>query len=49
MRHVSQSLQRRDVKIFMLANQLPLLQSGLEPAVNAAASSSNRQPRLVRL
>src|SRR5690606_25574679 len=31
-RRVSQSLQGRDVKIFMLANQLPLLQSGLEPA-----------------
>jgi hypothetical protein len=29
---VAQSLQERDVKIFMLANQLPLLQSGLEPA-----------------
>jgi hypothetical protein len=31
-RRVSQSLQERDVKVFMLANQLPLLQSGLEPA-----------------
>jgi hypothetical protein len=31
-RHVLQSLQGQDVKIFMLANQLPLLQSGLEPA-----------------
>jgi hypothetical protein len=31
-RRVSQSFQGRDVKIFMLANQLPLLQSGLEPA-----------------
>ena len=31
-RRVSQSFQERDVKIFMLANQLPLLQSGLEPA-----------------
>jgi hypothetical protein len=31
-RRVTQALQERDVKIFMLANQLPLLQSGLEPA-----------------
>jgi hypothetical protein len=30
-RRVTQSFQGRDVKIFMLANQLPLLQSGLEP------------------
>jgi hypothetical protein len=30
-RRVSQSLQGRNVKVFMLANQLPLLQSGLEP------------------
>jgi hypothetical protein len=30
-RRVLQSLRERDVKIFMLANQLPLLQSGLEP------------------
>jgi len=30
-RRVSQSFQERDVKVFMLANQLPLLQSGLEP------------------
>ena len=29
---VSQSFQERGVKVFMLANQLPLLQSGLEPA-----------------
>jgi hypothetical protein len=29
---VSQSFQDRGVKVFMLANQLPLLQSGLEPA-----------------
>jgi hypothetical protein len=29
---VSESFRKRDVKIFMLANQLPLLQSGLEPA-----------------
>ena len=29
---VSQSFQNRGVKVFMLANQLPLLQSGLEPA-----------------
>jgi hypothetical protein len=28
---VSQLFQDRDVKVFMLANQLPLLQSGLEP------------------
>jgi hypothetical protein len=31
-RRVLQSFRERDVKIFMLANQLPLLQSGLEPA-----------------
>jgi hypothetical protein len=31
-RRVTQSFRERDVKIFMLANQLPLLQSGLEPA-----------------
>jgi hypothetical protein len=31
-RPVLQSFRERDVKIFMLANQLPLLQSGLEPA-----------------
>jgi len=31
-RRMSQSFQERDVKVFMLANQLPLLQSGLEPA-----------------
>ena len=30
-RRVLQSFQERDVKVFMLANQLPLLQSGLEP------------------
>jgi hypothetical protein len=30
-RRVTQSFQERDVKVFMLANQLPLLQSGLEP------------------
>jgi hypothetical protein len=30
--HVAQSFRERDVKVFMLANQLPLLQSGLEPA-----------------
>jgi hypothetical protein len=29
---LAQALQERDVKVFMLANQLPLLQSGLEPA-----------------
>jgi hypothetical protein len=29
---VSQSFRDRGVKVFMLANQLPLLQSGLEPA-----------------
>lgn len=29
---VSQSFRERGVKVFMLANQLPLLQSGLEPA-----------------
>jgi hypothetical protein len=32
LRWVTQSFRERDVKIFMLANQLPLLQSGLEPA-----------------
>jgi hypothetical protein len=32
LRRVTQSLRERDVKIFMLANQLPLLQSGLEPS-----------------
>jgi hypothetical protein len=31
-RHLSDSFRQRDVKVFMLANQLPLLQSGLEPA-----------------
>jgi hypothetical protein len=31
-RRVTQAFRERDVKIFMLANQLPLLQSGLEPA-----------------
>jgi hypothetical protein len=31
-RRVTESFRERDVKIFMLANQLPLLQSGLEPA-----------------
>jgi hypothetical protein len=30
-RRVLQSLRERGVKVFMLANQLPLLQSGLEP------------------
>jgi hypothetical protein len=29
---IARSLQEREVKVFMLANQLPLLQSGLEPA-----------------
>jgi hypothetical protein len=29
---LAQAFRERDVKIFMLANQLPLLQSGLEPA-----------------
>ena len=29
---VAKEFQERDIKIFMLANQLPLLQSGLEPA-----------------
>jgi hypothetical protein len=29
---VAKSFKERDVKVFMLANQLPLLQSGLEPA-----------------
>jgi hypothetical protein len=29
---VAKAFQERDVKVFMLANQLPLLQSGLEPA-----------------
>ena len=31
-RRVAEKLRNRDIKIFMLANQLPLLQSGLEPA-----------------
>ena len=31
-RRVVQAFKERDVKVFMLANQLPLLQSGLEPA-----------------
>jgi hypothetical protein len=31
-RRVTQSFRELDVKVFMLANQLPLLQSGLEPA-----------------
>jgi hypothetical protein len=31
-RRVTESFRGRDVKVFMLANQLPLLQSGLEPA-----------------
>ena len=29
---LAKAFQERDIKIFMLANQLPLLQSGLEPA-----------------
>ena len=29
---LAEAFRERDVKIFMLANQLPLLQSGLEPA-----------------
>jgi hypothetical protein len=29
---LAQSFREREVKVFMLANQLPLLQSGLEPA-----------------
>ena len=29
---LAQAFRERDVKVFMLANQLPLLQSGLEPA-----------------
>jgi hypothetical protein len=41
---VSQSLQERDVKIFMLANQLPLLQSGLEPASVQSAVSAHCLP-----
>ena len=32
LQRVTQSFRERDVKIFMLANQLPLLQSGLDPA-----------------
>jgi hypothetical protein len=32
MARVATSFKERDVKVFMLANQLPLLQSGLEPA-----------------
>jgi hypothetical protein len=44
LRRVSQSLQERDVKIFMLANQLPLLQSGLEPASVQGAVPSHCLP-----
>jgi hypothetical protein len=43
-RRVSQSLQERDVKVFMLANQLPLLQSGLEPASVQGAVPAYCQP-----
>jgi hypothetical protein len=41
---VTQSLRERDVKIFMLANQLPLLQSGLEPASVLGAVPSHCLP-----
>jgi hypothetical protein len=43
-RRVSQSFQERDVKVFMLANQLPLLQSGLEPVSIQDAVSAFCQP-----
>jgi hypothetical protein len=41
---VSQSFQDRGVKVFMLANQLPLLQSGLEPASVQGAVPAYCQP-----
>jgi hypothetical protein len=41
---VSQSFQERGVKVFMLANQLPLLQSGLEPASVQGAVPAYCQP-----
>jgi hypothetical protein len=43
-RRVAESLQERDVKVFMLANQLPLLQSGLEPASVQGAVPAYCQP-----
>ncbi|MGH6895789.1 MAG: hypothetical protein ACREJ5_04490 [Geminicoccaceae bacterium] len=43
-RRVSQSFQERDVKVFMLANQLPLLQSGLEPVGVQSAVPAFCQP-----
>jgi hypothetical protein len=44
LRRVTQSFRERDVKIFMLANQLPLLQSGLEPASVQGAVPAFCQP-----
>jgi hypothetical protein len=43
-RRVLESFRERDVKIFMLANQLPLLQSGLEPASVQGAVPAFCQP-----
>ena len=41
---VSEAFQDRDVKVFMLANQLPLLQSGLEPVSVQGAVPAFCQP-----
>jgi hypothetical protein len=43
-RRVTEAFRERDVKIFMLANQLPLLQSGLEPADVLSAVPAYCQP-----
>ena len=43
-RRVTQSFRERDVKVFMLANQLPLLQSGLEPATVQGAVPAYCRP-----
>ena len=43
-RRIVQSFKDRDVKVFMLANQLPLLQSGLEPASIRAAVPAYCRP-----
>jgi hypothetical protein len=41
---VAKSFKERDVKVFMLANQLPLLQSGLEPASVRDAATAYCRP-----
>jgi hypothetical protein len=42
--HLAQAFQEREVKVFMLANQLPLLQSGLEPATIQGAVPAYCRP-----